>query len=127
VEDSNTFQSIAVAGGDRAGGGRGGGAGSGRVPAILYASPNVPSAEDIKQRIEAAIPGARAEVEDYTGGGDHFSATVTAAAFEGLTRIQQHRLVYEVFGAEVGGPIHALALKTLTPSPADAPARIQTP
>jgi stress-induced morphogen len=76
----------------------------------------MPSAEDIKQRIEAAIPGAHADVEDYTGGGDHFSATVTADAFDGLSRVQQHRLVYEVFGAEVGGAIHALALKTQTPS-----------
>jgi stress-induced morphogen len=76
----------------------------------------MPSAADIKQRIEAAIPGASAEVEDYTGGGDHFRATVTAAAFEGLSRIQQHRLVYDVFGHEVGGAIHALALKTQTPS-----------
>src|SRR5260221_310286 len=40
----------------------------------------MPSAADIKTRIEAAIPGAEAEVEDYTGGGDHFSATVTAEA-----------------------------------------------
>ncbi len=76
----------------------------------------MPSAEDIKQRIEAAIAGAHAEVEDYTGGGDHFRATVTASAFDGLSRIQQHRLVYAVFGAEIGGAIHALALKTQTPS-----------
>ncbi len=74
------------------------------------------SAQDIKQRIEAAIAGASADVEDYTGGGDHFSATVTAAAFEGLTRIQQHRLVYEALGSDVGAAIHALALKTQTPS-----------
>jgi len=65
------------------------------------------------KRIEAAIPGARAEVDDYTGGGDHFRATVTASAFEGRSRLEQHRLVYEVFGAEIGGPIHALALKLL--------------
>ena len=76
----------------------------------------MPSAEDIRQRIEAAIAGAHAEVEDYTGGGDHFSATVTATAFEGLSRIQQHRLVYDVFQAEIGGAIHALALKTQTPT-----------
>jgi stress-induced morphogen len=76
----------------------------------------VPSAEDIRQRIETAIPGAQADVEDYTGGGDHFRATVTATAFDGLSRVQQHRLVYEVFGAEIGGAIHALALKTQTPS-----------
>jgi stress-induced morphogen len=72
----------------------------------------MPNAEEIKQRIEAAIPGARAEVEDWTGGGDHFRATVVADAFAGLSRIQQHRLVYEIFGAEIGGPIHALSLKT---------------
>jgi stress-induced morphogen len=76
----------------------------------------MPTASEIKQRIEAAIPGAQAEVEDYTGGGDHFRATVVAPAFEGLSRIQQHRLVYDVFGAEVGGAIHALALKTQTPA-----------
>jgi len=72
----------------------------------------MPTAEDIKQRIEAAIPGASAEVEDYTGGGDHFRATVTAQAFSGRSRIEQHRLIYEIFGAEIGGPIHALSLQT---------------
>lgn len=75
----------------------------------------MPNAEEIKQRIEAAIPGARAEVEDWTGGGDHFKATVTASAFAGRSRIEQHKLVYEVFGAEIGGPIHALSLKTQSP------------
>ena len=72
----------------------------------------MPSADQIKQRIEAAIPGAKAEVEDYTGGGDHFRATVVAAAFAGRSRIEQHKLVYDVFGSEIGGAIHALSLKT---------------
>lgn len=72
----------------------------------------MPTADDIKQRIEASIPGARAEVEDYTGGGDHFRATVISPAFEGRSRIEQHKLVYNVFGDEIGGAIHALALKT---------------
>ncbi|HEY1457163.1 MAG TPA: BolA/IbaG family iron-sulfur metabolism protein [Solirubrobacteraceae bacterium] len=72
----------------------------------------MPTAADIKQRIEAAIPGARAEVEDYTGGGDHFQASVTAQAFAGHSRIEQHRLVYAVFSDEIGGAIHALSLKT---------------
>ncbi len=73
-------------------------------------------ADEIKLRIEAAIPGAHADVEDYTGGGDHFRATVTAAAFDGLSRVEQHRLVYGVLGADVGAAIHALALKTQIPS-----------
>jgi stress-induced morphogen len=75
----------------------------------------MPSSEQIKERIEASIPGAQAEVEDYTGGGDHFRATVTAPAFQGRSRIEQHRLVYDVFGAEIGGAIHALSLKTQAP------------
>lgn len=75
----------------------------------------MPDAATLKARIEAAIPGASAEVEDWTGGGDHFRATVVSPAFNGLSRIQQHRLVYEVFGEEIGGPIHALSLTTLIP------------
>jgi acid stress-induced BolA-like protein IbaG/YrbA len=65
--------------------------------------------EELKARIEAGIPGARAQV---TGDGHHFSASIIAPAFRGLTRIQAHRLVYEVFGAEIGGRIHALSIQT---------------
>ena len=83
----------------------------------------MPSAQQIKDRIEAAIPGALADVEDYTGGGDHFRATITAPAFAGRSRIEQHRLVYEVFGSEVGGAIHALSLKTQAPDEGAASAR----
>jgi stress-induced morphogen len=74
----------------------------------------MPNAEDVKRRIEAAIPEARAQVEDLTGGGDHFRATVVSPAFEGHSRLEQHRMVYDVFGTEVGGPIHALSIKTQT-------------
>jgi len=72
----------------------------------------MPDPQEIKRRIEAAIPGARADVQDYTGGGDHFQATIVSPSFSGLSRIAQHRMVYEVFGQEIGGPIHALSLKT---------------
>jgi stress-induced morphogen len=75
----------------------------------------MPTTQEIASRIEAGIPGASAAVEDLTGGGDHFRATVVADAFAGRSRIEQHRLVYAVFGDEVGGPIHALSLKTETP------------
>jgi stress-induced morphogen len=78
----------------------------------------MPTPDEIKSRIEAALPEAAAEVEDWTGGGDHFRATVVSPAFAGLTRIQQHRLVYDVFGAEIGGPIHALSLTTRVPEQA---------
>jgi stress-induced morphogen len=77
----------------------------------------MPTAADIKQRIEAGIPGASAEVEDWTGGGDHFRATVVARAFAGQSRIQQHRMVYSLFDGEIGGPIHALSLTTRAEEP----------
>jgi stress-induced morphogen len=72
----------------------------------------MPTPDDIKHRIESGIPEARAEVEDWTGGGDHFRATVVSPAFSGKSRIEQHRMVYAIFGAEIGGPIHALSLTT---------------
>ena len=74
----------------------------------------MPRADELKARIEASLPGASADVEDWTGGGDHFRATVVAPQFAGLSRIAQHKLIYDVFGAEIGGPIHALALTTKT-------------
>jgi len=79
----------------------------------------MPTAEELKTRIEEAIPGAEARVEDLTGGGDHFRAEVVSERFDGLTRIDQHKLVYDVFGDDVGGPIHALSLKTSTPGGPD--------
>ena len=81
----------------------------------------MPSPSDIRERIEAALPGATVEVEDTTGTGDHFRATVVSDAFAGLSRIQQHKLVYGALESDIGGAIHALALKTAVPSPIETP------
>jgi stress-induced morphogen len=78
----------------------------------------MPTTDEIKRRIEAAVPHSAVDVEDWTGTGDHFRATVISPAFAGLSRIAQHRLVYDVFGAEIGGPIHALSLTTRVPEQA---------
>lgn len=75
----------------------------------------MPSADELRQRIVDALPGSQVSVEDLTGGGDHFRAEVVSDRFEGLSRIEAHQLVYRVFGDEVGGPIHALSIKTSTP------------
>ena len=79
---------------------------------------SMPSADELRMRIELALPGSQVTVQDTTGGGDHFRAEVVSDRFEGLTRIQQHKLIYDVFGDEVGGAIHALPIKTDTPFPA---------
>jgi acid stress-induced BolA-like protein IbaG/YrbA len=81
----------------------------------MSAEPTVVAPEELKARIEAGIPGASATV---TGDGHHFNAVVTASAFRGLSRIAQHRLVYDVFGGEVGGRIHALSIQTQVGEPA---------
>ncbi len=74
----------------------------------------MPSADEIRRRIETGIPGAAAEVQ--TADEVHFTARIVAPAFGGLSRIQQHRLVYDIFEpGEIGGPIHALSIKTETP------------
>jgi stress-induced morphogen len=75
----------------------------------------VPTTDELKHRIEQALPGANVQVEDLNGGGDHFRAEVVSDRFAGLSRIEQHKLVYDVFGNEIGGAIHALSLKTSTP------------
>ena len=80
----------------------------------------MPTASELENRITAALPGAEVRVEDLTGGGDHFRAEVVSDRFEGLSRIQQHKLIYDVFGDEVGGAIHALSIKTSVP---EQPAR----
>jgi stress-induced morphogen len=67
--------------------------------------------DELRERIEAGLPACRADV---TGDGHHFRAEVVSPAFAGLSRIQQHKLVYEIFGSELGGRIHALSLKTTT-------------
>jgi stress-induced morphogen len=71
---------------------------------------------EVKSLIEAALPGARVEVVDETGGGDHLRATVSAPQFEGLSRIDQHRLVKAAVRERMeDGSIHALSLKTSVP------------
>jgi stress-induced morphogen len=68
---------------------------------------------ELKGMIEAALPGATVEVSDETGNGDHLRATVTAPQFEGLSRIDQHRLVKAAVKERFDdGTIHALSVKT---------------
>jgi stress-induced morphogen len=71
---------------------------------------------EIQLMIEAALPGAEVEVIDETGTGDHLRATVTAAQFEGLSRLDQHRLVKTAVKPRFDdGAIHALSLRTGPP------------
>ena len=73
-------------------------------------------AETIRRLIESGLPGARARVQGEDG--VHFEATVVCAQFAGKLPLARHRMVYATLGGRMGGEIHALALKTLTPAEA---------
>ncbi|HWI25071.1 MAG TPA: BolA/IbaG family iron-sulfur metabolism protein, partial [Lysobacter sp.] len=73
-------------------------------------------AETIRQLIERGLPGSQARVQGEDG--VHFEATVVCEAFRGKLPLARHRMVYATLGERMGGEIHALALKTLTPDEA---------
>ena len=74
------------------------------------------NADTIRQLIEAGLPDASAEVRGEDG--VHFEATVVCAAFAGKLPLARHRMVYATLGEKMGGEIHALQLRTLTPEEA---------
>lgn len=67
--------------------------------------------------IQAGLPDAKVQVDDFTGGGDHYEAIVISSEFEGKSRVKQHQLVYSTLkDAMASEAIHALGLKTYTPT-----------
>lgn len=75
----------------------------------------MPAAE-IEAMIRAALPDAVVEITDLAGDGDHYAARVVSQAFAGLTRVKQHKLVYDALGGRMGGQLHALQLTTSVPN-----------
>ena len=74
------------------------------------------STDEVRLMIEASLPGSKVEVVDETGTSDHLRATVTAPQFEGLSRIEQHKLVKKAVQTRFDdGSIHALSVKTSVP------------
>lgn len=69
--------------------------------------------EQLKNWIESGFDNAQVAVE---GDGHHFEATIVANEFEGKSRIQRHQLVYAALGDKMKAEVHALSMKTLTPS-----------
>jgi stress-induced morphogen len=71
------------------------------------------ASETITKLLEDAFPGGEVSVLDRTGGGDHFHVTVTSAAFDGLSLVEQHRLVNRALaGPLADGTIHELRITT---------------
>ncbi|MCX9148314.1 MAG: BolA family transcriptional regulator [Erythrobacter sp.] len=74
------------------------------------------SAREIEDAILAALPGAVVELTDLAGDDDHWAAKVTAPQFAGLSRVAQHKLVYNALGGRMGGVLHALQVTTAVPT-----------
>lgn len=72
-----------------------------------------PTPDDIKRYI---ANGLDCEVVEVTGDGRHFDALIVSAAFEGQTRIARHQQVYAALGDRMRQEIHALSMRTVTPS-----------
>ena len=72
-----------------------------------------PTPAEVQQYIAAGLPCTHLEVE---GDGQHFFATIVSAEFEGKTRVARHQRVYQALGDRMRAEIHALSMKTLTPT-----------
>ena len=70
--------------------------------------------ELIEKLIKISIPDANVVIEDLRGDGDHYSATVISKTFEGKSKIEQHKMVYDSLQGKMGNELHALMLKTKT-------------
>ena len=66
----------------------------------------------IEELIKSSIPDAKVTIEDLRGDGDHYSATVISKTFDGKSKIEQHKMVYNSLEGKMGKELHALMLKT---------------
>ena len=71
------------------------------------------TSDHIRSAIEAGLACEHVEV---MGDGQHFQAVIVSPAFEGLTKVKQHRLVYDALGDRMREEVHALSMQTLTPA-----------
>ena len=75
------------------------------------------SPDQVEAMIKAGLPDAEVAVQDLTGGGDHYQVAVVSGAFEGLSLVKRHQLVYKAVNSAMSAEaIHALSLETNTPS-----------
>ncbi len=74
--------------------------------------------EELESVIESAIPDAEATVTRARGpeDDDHLAATVVSPAFDGKSLVDQHQMVYDALGDRMTREIHALELRTRTPT-----------
>ena len=73
------------------------------------------TAAEIEELILKSFPDAKVTIDDLRGDGDHYAAQIVSEQFRGLTRVQQHKMVYSARDGKMGNELHALALNTSAP------------
>ena len=73
------------------------------------------TAAEIEELILKSFPDAKVTIDDLRGDGDHYAAEIVSEQFRGLTRVQQHKMVYSAMDGKMGNELHALALNTSAP------------
>ena len=68
--------------------------------------------KEIETLIKEAMPDANIVIQDLAGDGNHHSATITSSQFNGKSKIEQHKMVYNSLKGKMGNELHALAIKT---------------
>ena len=71
------------------------------------------SAAEIESHIKEAFPDAEITLTDLAGDNNHFAVKIASSAFQGQSRVQQHKLVYTALQGKMGGVLHALSLQTV--------------
>ena len=70
------------------------------------------AADEIKKLIMLSIPDASIEIKDLMGDNNHYSAIIKSKIFNGLSKIEQHKLVYKSLKGKMGNELHALSITT---------------
>ncbi|MFN4023587.1 MAG: BolA/IbaG family iron-sulfur metabolism protein [Hyphomonas sp.] len=73
------------------------------------------SRDTLMKYLTDAFPDAEITLTDLAGDDNHWQAEIVSAQFSGVPRVRQHQMVYDALKGEMGGVLHALALKTRAP------------
>ncbi|RPG97079.1 MAG: BolA/IbaG family iron-sulfur metabolism protein [Candidatus Pelagibacter sp. TMED165] len=68
--------------------------------------------EEVKKLITESIPDANIDIKDLMGDNNHYSAKITSSVFKGMTKIEQHKMVYKSLKGKMGNELHALSITT---------------
>ena len=73
------------------------------------------SHDTLMRYLTDAFPEAEITLTDLAGDNDHWQAEIVSSRFAGVPRVRQHQMVYDALKGNMGGVLHALALKTRAP------------